>query len=255
MLTKSFDKTEISVDKLAKFFDAIEPFGWGTKTTNHKSIKKQIMDKFTWEQIEELGDIKSSLHNKLYNVLFDEVEGVGDDGFDDLIEHIIGLGREEYEKVLKHPDLAQKRVNSGQYKESFAYCFPYKEDYEKLNKEYYLNFAKQVQEEYQQASSALPSCEGQYRLLDTSMGTFMIMFGSETIGPFTSEQLKMVQKYLLAWEEKSIAAAKLICKEYRAQLERLRVDTFVMNGSDPNVTPTFVENFFHRLKDLLTGEI
>lgn len=55
--------------------------------------------------------------------------GLGDDGFDDLVHHIIGLGHMEFEANLADPTMAWTRGHNGMFVESFAYCIPHSEDY------------------------------------------------------------------------------------------------------------------------------
>ena len=84
---------------------------------------KQFRDKFT------------KLYNSLYNTVIKHEQatetscGVGDDGFSDLLHHIIGLGKEEYEKAMKKPSLVIERTQRDDYTESFAYAIPYDDDY------------------------------------------------------------------------------------------------------------------------------
>ena len=60
---------------------------------------------------------------------------VSDDGFDDLLNHIIGLGEEEYRKNVENPKLAFDRADHRDYVESFAYCIPYPGDYARKERE------------------------------------------------------------------------------------------------------------------------
>lgn len=60
---------------------------------------------------------------------------ISDDSLTDLLDHIIGLGREEYTRSIKDPSLAYNRSRAADgsdegYRESFAYCIPYPTDYE-----------------------------------------------------------------------------------------------------------------------------
>jgi hypothetical protein len=48
------------------------------------------------------------------------IEG-GDDSVSDLVNHIIGIGRVEYEATLAKPARAAARADAGDYQESFAY--------------------------------------------------------------------------------------------------------------------------------------
>lgn len=76
-----------------------------------------------------LADMFYSLRDKLYeeidnkifdkNLIYDEVIGLGDNGFSDLLANIIGMGKETYERALKDPVFAGQQ---GTY-ESFAYSF------------------------------------------------------------------------------------------------------------------------------------
>jgi len=57
------------------------------------------------------------------------VTGLGDDGFDDLLCHIVGLGREAYESALRDPATVLLAHANGEYgtvggyKENFFYSF------------------------------------------------------------------------------------------------------------------------------------
>jgi hypothetical protein len=46
-----------------------------------------------------------------------------DDSLSDAIYHVIGLGQQEYEKVMNNLALLERRAEHEGYKESFAYCF------------------------------------------------------------------------------------------------------------------------------------
>lgn len=47
----------------------------------------------------------------------------GDDSFNDLTSHVVGLGRAIYEAELADPSLAITRGRQGRFTESFAYIF------------------------------------------------------------------------------------------------------------------------------------
>jgi hypothetical protein len=61
--------------------------------------------------------------DKLYNKLFNEVKGVSDDGFSDLVSDIVSRGIEFFNKVMENPSIAQEIVDNDDYKESFGYTF------------------------------------------------------------------------------------------------------------------------------------
>jgi len=62
---------------------------------------------------------------------------VGDDGYGDLISHIIGLGKDEVERTINCPILAWERCQNrygtvDSYVECFSYCIPDEEDFEAI---------------------------------------------------------------------------------------------------------------------------
>lgn len=130
--------------KVDAFWDSIEPLGWGTKTTKYDELRMALLKKWTPEQAEEMRDVFNSLRGPLYARCFDEVEGCGDDSYDDLLAHIIGMGREEYARNMEDPSLANKRVQKRQFKESFSYALPLKHDYEMLEPAFYVKCLKRL---------------------------------------------------------------------------------------------------------------
>jgi len=69
----------------------------------------------------------------------DEIEnlGVSDDGYSDLTNHIVGLGKVEFYKHVNNPELIKKLAHSFGYKESYAYCIPYESDYDEGGNSYF----------------------------------------------------------------------------------------------------------------------
>lgn len=143
----------------SKFWADIAPLGWGTRSTDYKKMKKHLMKVWDKAEADAAGDTFSRLKGQLSRVIDGWVRdtgkelGLGDDGYDDLISHIIGLGQREYERVLKKPSLAYDLAVSGKFKESFAYVMPWKADYEKKEKglKSYQDWAKESMAGYQKA--------------------------------------------------------------------------------------------------------
>jgi len=128
-----------------KFWTITEPLGWGTLTTDTDKVEKQLVKTLTLDQIEALRDKFDELKAELYDVLDSHVHGCGDDGFDDLLSHIIGLGRSEFEACKKDP----KRARKIDYTESFSYCIPHVRLLkENLDPEHYVKWAKKEQEQF-----------------------------------------------------------------------------------------------------------
>lgn len=119
-----------------EFWKITEPLGWGTRTTDYNKIKQHLMETLTPEQGFALIETYLKIRHQLVKQLdrwADENDDsrfqIGDDSFDDLTNHIIGLGKREYEAVLKNPELAAERAAKWDFKESFSYAIPYKSDW------------------------------------------------------------------------------------------------------------------------------
>lgn len=102
--------------------------GWARNKFNCEEIAKKLYKKNKQEREEienfvmtKFKEMSSKIvgweqNNRTLNIC-------SDDGFSDVIYHVIGLGQKEYEKVLKNPVLLETRYRNEDYKESFAYCF------------------------------------------------------------------------------------------------------------------------------------
>jgi len=143
-----------------EFWKMVAKIGWGTKTTNYEAIKAAILNKYhTKQEIEGIHDTFGKLKDRLYRRLDEWMElnapdldnrgwGTGDDGFDDLCSHIIGLGKKEYDAVMKDPKLAWDRARKGQYKESFSYAIPWDRDMDLQDPKYFKGWAKRSLGDY-----------------------------------------------------------------------------------------------------------
>ncbi len=86
----------------------------------------------------EFGRLKRQLYDRA------ELTAISD-SCDDNLAHIIGLGKEEYYRCMERPLLVREREDNGDYRESFAYCIPFEEDYGLLTDEGYEARLKNVQ--------------------------------------------------------------------------------------------------------------
>ena len=114
-----------------KAWALIAEIGWG-RTTDYDDIAKTYfkllgaakmkqLHKFVLDRVCDLGNAV-----KLYeNCDLDSgtLEVGSDDGFSDLRYHVVGLGKFAFEQAMEDPKLLEVRSRSGQYTESFAYCF------------------------------------------------------------------------------------------------------------------------------------
>lgn len=120
-----------------EFWAIVESVGWGSVDTDYKRGKQVLLQALP--TLEAKDNYDSHMSHAL-GALNKAIEGwerseckelpVGDDSFGDLKAHIVGLGREEWEKVCADPSLAYKRACDYAYTESFSYCTPYREDYD-----------------------------------------------------------------------------------------------------------------------------
>jgi len=103
----------------------IKEIGWGTKSTDYEELGKFIKNNYTKVEIKNLHEFVGTKVEILY-ALLDKNNiflGIGDDLTGDLLKHIIGLGKEEYEKVCKNPKLIERRAKKKDFVECFTYIF------------------------------------------------------------------------------------------------------------------------------------
>ena len=104
-----------------KFWEIVEKCGW-SKSTDYKAIRKMLEETYSNRELCEFRDMLHIKYNKLYKTLDKVVTNLGDDSFDDLLYHIIGLGREEYDKVMKTTAFGVERAKAYNFVESFVYA-------------------------------------------------------------------------------------------------------------------------------------
>lgn len=118
----------LSIMNDAECWKLIDELGWGTKTTDFMAIARRLYGVFDPNR-KELWDFVKKRWYELENRVecWEEenrhLEIGSGDGMSDLFYHVIGLGKEEFEKCMKSPRRLEVRHNTGGYKECFAYCF------------------------------------------------------------------------------------------------------------------------------------
>lgn len=124
-----------------EFWGVVAELGWDMKG-DYEAGKKFLLEKFpTYEGAEEYSEHLGDVFDKLYKNQVDwcqenwekRTTDCGDDGFSDLLHHVVGLGKEEYDRAMEDPWLVVKRARSYDFMESFAYCTPYDRDYAPTN--------------------------------------------------------------------------------------------------------------------------
>lgn len=116
-----------------KVWKLIKDIGWSTKTTDYDKVEKELLSKYSLDEMLEIRDKIGALFRRLALATDSYLEKHknhslpfgGDDSFSDMIYHAIGLGKDYYEKAVKDPSIMED-LNP---KESFIYCFPHESDY------------------------------------------------------------------------------------------------------------------------------
>jgi len=148
---KASRKTAATMSE-AEFWKITEPFGWGKKTKDFKAIKKALMKKLSPDQAEALQnrytELTSTVYDKLLPIIQESEVWIGDDSLDDLVAHIVGMGKKEYNAVTKNPLLGLKRAEERDYEESFSYALPSEEDYKSLDIRKYVKWANEIIDRY-----------------------------------------------------------------------------------------------------------
>jgi hypothetical protein len=136
------------------FWAEVALIGWSDSPEKkfYDKAKARLLRRWTGEFLEEFNEIKDELQSKLARAVeakeqeTGESTGCGDDGWGDLMNHVIGLGKEEYEASLADPMRVIKRGQAYNYAESFGYCVPYGSDIEYISKGLYIKRAREIVE-------------------------------------------------------------------------------------------------------------
>ena len=113
----------------AKFWAIVKSIGWGTKTTDNQKIKKKLLHDLDAQEGPSFYEAYDQAKNKLDQKIDKFVE-LGGDSYGDLLSHIVGLGKKEYDAVMKNPKLAGERAARRDFKESFDYAVPFPAEFE-----------------------------------------------------------------------------------------------------------------------------
>lgn len=116
------------------FWAIIEEMGWGRKTTDSTALSEEWFEKLGKEEMDKVsnfvdarvGELQRAVHK--YESEHGDLEVGSDDGFSDVTHHIVGMGKEEFDRCVANPKLVEKRYNAKYgtpegYRESFAYVF------------------------------------------------------------------------------------------------------------------------------------
>lgn len=123
-----------------KLWSLIAKLNWAQVQKNAKqqtAHSVRLIQRHTEAELKELKAFVTSRYNELSSAVSDyenktgKTTGCGDDGFSDLIHHIVGLGEAAFNAAMKRPGLVIARAQAYNYTESFAYMLhtdQFKED-------------------------------------------------------------------------------------------------------------------------------
>ncbi len=116
----------------------IEQIDWervSANAYNSDSVKRTVMDTYTEKTCNEIRAFaeqrKHDLHVRVeeYETEFGHTgDYSGDDGYGDMLWHVVGLGEDKFNEVMDNPNV----LNGMPFVESFGYVLPYEGDYELL---------------------------------------------------------------------------------------------------------------------------
>lgn len=113
-----------------QFWAQIEELEW-QKDADYKRIEQYLKDNFTISEAIQLGDFVGEKVNQLYSKyesdwLAEPGIAVSDDGWSDLLNEVVGRGKEFYENITVKK--LQRMANIGDYFENFSYSFQFTYD-------------------------------------------------------------------------------------------------------------------------------
>ena len=118
-----------------RFWEIVEDIGW--PEAHYDVAKRRFMETHPKDTAVAFLTLFHRFKGKLYKQA--GLTAISD-SCDDNLAHIIGLGYAEYRRNMEAPHLVRTREERMDYKESFAYCIPFEEDYELLTDEGYERF-------------------------------------------------------------------------------------------------------------------
>jgi hypothetical protein len=117
----------------------IEEINWKSRSRTRRGYeggKQFLLDNFTKETCDALRDFAKKQKNALYVRVANYESDYGrcgnyggDDSYDDMLWHVVGLGEDVYNMIMDNPKLLD-RID---FVESFSYCFPFEDDYNEVD--------------------------------------------------------------------------------------------------------------------------
>jgi hypothetical protein len=113
------------------FWELVKIANWPKR--NKEDVKIEYIKKLSREDAIKFYAMVSSVAGIVSDRIPQDL-GIGDDGFSDLIKHVVGLGKKKFHELINNPIKIVKMAMDSNYKECFSYCIPTEFDYDNLEK-------------------------------------------------------------------------------------------------------------------------
>lgn len=124
-----------------EFWEIVESIGW--PETHYDVAKRRFMETHPKETAAAFAGLFRRFKQELYKRAGRTAVS---DSCDDTLAHIVGLGRAEYRRNMDAPHLVREREDRLDYRESFAYCIPFEDEYTLLTDDGYESFIRNATE-------------------------------------------------------------------------------------------------------------
>jgi len=121
-----------------RFWEVVESVKWARPSTDYDKAKAYILRNYSFTELKELrAHLRDAYKAADAAASKIDIDCGSDDGWSDLIYHVVGLGKEFFDKAIENPLLIKKLYDTDAYVESFSYAIPYADDVCYLSNEYY----------------------------------------------------------------------------------------------------------------------
>lgn len=174
------------------FWKMVKVVDWGRRNTGDTTpLRKVILKTTSPLEIEDMKAMFKRLKHQLGKRFNDWLQDhpdkdeqvYGGDGYDDLLAHVIGLGKAEYNASMRNPSKLFDRWDRRDYRESFAYVLPDKRDYENIIEATYADKAEKVWENYYSPLIQVKSLEPELRTIDAALSAMTELRPSASVIP------------------------------------------------------------------------
>jgi len=232
-----------------RFWELIDMAKW--THVNYKKVKMMYVKTISLEEGKKFHSMFLQAINMLDMVAGEKIKNVGDDSYNDLLCHIVGMGRDSFYKHVNDFALIQERANDENYKECFAYCIPCEDDYGKNNMysiKHIIKMAKDSQKEIDRIRkmdnreiSWLTPINQELSMIDMLMENFL--------NNRTKEGLEELAK--AKWVHKACKKIDKFFQKNRMELPRKFTEELADGSNFNGMCTAIIDNTVYDAKDVL----